>query len=62
MLDYELGGINMSFLALIVLLIIGVIMLVVGFVAKKNWLKLLSIIPLAISTWHFSNLFLIGYG
>ncbi|MGO4180169.1 hypothetical protein AB4Z17_03220 [Paenibacillus sp. TAF43_2] len=52
----------MSFLALTVLLIIGVIMLVVGFAAKKNWLKLLSIIPLAISTWHFSNLFLIGYG
>lgn len=60
--DYELGGINMSFLALIVLLIIGVIMLLIGFTAKKNWLKLLSIIPLAISTWHFSQLLIIGYG
>jgi len=52
----------MTFLALIVLFIIGLAVLLIGFIAKKNWLKLLSVIPLAMSRWHFSNLFLIGFG
>ena len=43
-----------------VVLIIGVLMLVAGFVTKKRWLKLLSIVPLAISIFQLIVLFGLG--
>ncbi|WP_187442080.1 hypothetical protein [Sutcliffiella horikoshii] len=39
----------MSFLTIITVLILGISMLVVGYITKKNWLKLLSLFPTLIS-------------
>lgn len=50
----------MTFLTIIVVLIIGLLMLMIGFATKQRWLKLLSIIPLAISVWQLASLFLMG--
>jgi hypothetical protein len=47
----------MSFLTIIAVLIIGIVMLSIGFVIKKKWIILLSIIPLAISLWQIAILF-----
>ncbi|MCZ0703835.1 hypothetical protein J2T56_002056 [Natronobacillus azotifigens] len=50
----------MTIFDIFVLLILGVIMLVVGIIVKKKWLRILSIIPLAISV--FQLVLLIGMG
>lgn len=50
----------MTFLAIIAVLLIGLLMLLIGFATKKKGLKLLSIIPLAISAWQLAWLFLMG--
>ncbi|GKU80037.1 hypothetical protein L3i20_v244340 [Paenibacillus sp. L3-i20] len=52
----------MSFLTIIAVLILGIVMFSIGFATKKKWIKLLSIIPLAISLWQIAILFSIGYG
>jgi len=39
----------MTFLTIVVVLIIGVLMLVTGYITKKSWLRVLSMIPLMIS-------------
>ncbi|MDF2946543.1 MAG: hypothetical protein K0S51_1222 [Bacillales bacterium] len=51
----------MGFSTIIMVLLLGIIVLLIGFVTKKRWLKLLSIIPLVISAWHLSILFLMGF-
>nr|WP_198044616.1 hypothetical protein [Lysinibacillus timonensis] len=48
----------MTFLTMIVILIIGILMLLIGFSVKNRWLKLLSIIPLAVSLSQLAVLFL----
>ena len=39
----------MTMFGITVVLIIGILMLVLGFATKKSWLKILAIIPLAIA-------------
>jgi hypothetical protein len=50
----------LTMLGIGVVLIIGILMLVAGFVAKKRWLMLLSIVPLVISIFQLVILF--GFG
>lgn len=50
----------MTFLTTVVVLLIGLLMLLIGFTTKKRWIKLLSIIPLAVSMWQLASLFLMG--
>jgi len=42
------------------LLIVGILLLIIGFIIKKRGLKLLSIIPLAIAGWQLVILLLMG--
>ncbi|MEA3318634.1 MAG: hypothetical protein U9Q88_01310 [Bacillota bacterium] len=39
----------MTFLTIVAVLILGISMLVIGYITKKNWLKLLSLFPTLIS-------------
>ncbi|WP_198530535.1 hypothetical protein [Bacillus sp. LL01] len=39
----------MSFLTIVAVLIIGLVMLVIGYFTKKSWIKILSLIPIVIS-------------
>jgi hypothetical protein len=48
----------MTFLTIIVVLIIGLAMLLIGFATEKRWLKILSILPLALSIWQLVSLIL----
>jgi hypothetical protein len=50
----------MTFLSIIGVLILGLVVLVIGFVTKKLWLKLVSIIPLAISLVQIFILLVMG--
>lgn len=50
----------MTFLTIMIVLIIGLLMLIVGFATQQRWLKLFSIIPLAISLWQLINMLLIS--
>ncbi|MUV38953.1 hypothetical protein JNUCC1_02825 [Lentibacillus sp. JNUCC-1] len=47
----------MTFIALTGVLLLGIILLAAGFFTKKSWLKLVSLIPLAISHWQIVILF-----
>jgi hypothetical protein len=49
----------MTFLGIIITLIIGILMLISGVMTKKKWLKVLSLIPLAISIVQIIMLFMI---
>ncbi|MGM0900608.1 MAG: hypothetical protein ACQEXB_05800 [Bacillota bacterium] len=49
----------MTFLTIIGVLILGLVMLVVGFITKKRWIKLISI-PLAAAVWQLASLFAMG--
>ncbi|WP_197277496.1 hypothetical protein [Bacillus sp. FJAT-27245] len=40
--------------------ILGLAILIIGFIAKKRWIKLLAIIPLVVSGWQFIRLFLMS--
>lgn len=51
----------MTFLMIITILVVGIAVLIAGFITKTKWLKLLSIIPLAISVWQLVSLFLISF-
>jgi hypothetical protein len=42
----------MTFMQIMILFIIGVVLLVIGFVTKKSWLKFASLVPFAISSWQ----------
>lgn len=48
----------MTFLGIIITLIVGILMLIVGVTTKKKWLKIISIIPLAISIVQIIMLFM----
>ena len=50
----------MTMFGITVVLIIGILMLALGFVTKKRWLKILSIIPLAISIFQLAMLMGMG--
>ncbi|WP_409276123.1 hypothetical protein V1499_11045 [Neobacillus sp. SCS-31] len=50
----------MTTLTILGVFILGLVILAFGFIAKKRWLKLLSIIPLAVSGWQFLRLFLMS--
>ncbi|WP_210468409.1 hypothetical protein [Sporosarcina sp. 6E9] len=50
----------MTMLGITAVLIIGVVMLALGFITKKRWLTFLSIIPLAI--FIFQLAMLVGMG
>ncbi|MFA9559501.1 hypothetical protein ACERII_19510 [Evansella sp. AB-rgal1] len=50
----------MTFLTIIGVLILGLVMLIVGFIAKKRWIKLVSIIPLAVAGWHIVRMLAMG--
>ena len=50
----------MTMLGIAGVLIIGILMLGLGFVTKQRWLKILSIIPLAISIFQLVKL--VGMG
>ncbi|MUV37965.1 hypothetical protein JNUCC1_01771 [Lentibacillus sp. JNUCC-1] len=45
----------MSLIGVIILASIAVILLVVGFVIKKKWLKLFALILFSISIWQFGS-------
>ncbi|GGE67760.1 hypothetical protein [Priestia taiwanensis] len=42
----------MTFMQIMILFIIGVVLLVIGFVTKKSWLKFVALLPFAISSWQ----------
>ncbi|QFT87705.1 hypothetical protein FIU87_03485 [Bacillus sp. THAF10] len=42
----------MTILGLGAALIFGIVLLVIGILTKKNWLKLISLIPLGIALYH----------
>ncbi|WP_192894787.1 hypothetical protein [Neobacillus notoginsengisoli] len=50
----------MTTLTIFGVLILGLAILTIGFIAKKRWLKFLSIIPLAVSGWQILRLFLMS--
>lgn len=50
----------MTFSTIIGVLILGLVILVVGFIAKKRWIKIVSIIPLAVAGWQIAYLFSLG--
>ncbi|MFN7252951.1 MAG: hypothetical protein ACK4M9_19585 [Anaerobacillus sp.] len=50
----------MTFLTIIGVLILGLVILANGFIAKKSWIKLVSVIPLAIASWQLALLFAMG--
>ena len=52
----------MTMLGITAVLIIGILMLAVGFLTKKKWLMILSIIPLAISIFQLVKLVGMGMG
>lgn len=50
----------MTILTIIGVLVLGLLLLVTGLLTKKNWLKILSIIPLAVAGWQFALMFAMG--
>ncbi|WP_019413431.1 hypothetical protein [Paenisporosarcina sp. TG20] len=50
----------MTFSTIIGVLILGLVILVVGFIAKKRWIKIVSIIPLSVAGWQLVSLFAMG--
>jgi hypothetical protein len=50
----------MTFTTIIGVLILGMLMLVVGFIVKKRWIKLVSMILLAVAGWQLASLFAMG--
>ncbi len=51
----------MTFLSMIGVLILGIVILVIGFATKKLWLKIISIVPLVISSVQIIYvLFMVG--
>lgn len=46
----------MSVIMIFITLVLGLVMLILGFVTKKKWLKILSIIPLAIFLYQLVRL------
>ncbi|GEM_PF-2499492 len=46
----------MPFFTIMAVLILGIVFFSIGFITKKKWIKLLSIIPLAISLWQITIL------
>ncbi len=49
----------MTLLFIIGLLLLGLITLIIGFITKIKWVKIVSIIPLGISGWQLLTMFLL---
>lgn len=49
---------EVSFLAIIIFLIVGLLLLIAGAIAKKKWLMMISILPLAVSIIQIIILFM----
>ncbi|WP_164553309.1 hypothetical protein [Brevibacillus marinus] len=50
----------MTFFSILAVLIVGLALLIVGVAAKQRWVKILSVIPLALAIWQLIALFAIG--
>ncbi|WP_406945424.1 hypothetical protein ACJA3J_02495 [Halobacillus sp. SY10] len=45
----------MTFVNLLIVILVGLAILAIGYILKKKWIKLLSIIPFAFAVWEVTR-------